>query len=181
MSGKFGDRLMYIGGQFVPGSDGQWIDSVNPGTEEVHGRVPVGTVADVNRAVEAAEVAQPGWAALSVWERRDLPPGAGPDDPPLALTVTADGRPVVATAQSAWLGDPLGEGEGARWTSLWHVEPTRGDRLRLAVRRLHSGHWGLPLMPRLYDVAALLFVAVLATGVALAVRARRHHRKRHHS
>lgn len=72
MSGKFGDRLMYIGGQFVPGSDGQWIDSVNPGTEEVHGRVPVGTVADVNRAVEAAEVAQPGWAALSVWERRDL-------------------------------------------------------------------------------------------------------------
>ncbi len=116
-----------------------------------------------------------------VWERRDLPPGAGPDDPPLALTVTADGRPVVATAQSAWLGDPLGEGEGARWTSLWHVEPTRGDRLRLAVRRLHSGHWGLPLMPRLYDVAALLFVAVLATGVALAVRARRHHRKRHHS
>lgn len=72
MSGKFGDRLMYIGGQFVPGSDGQWIDSVNPGTEEVHGRVPVGTVADVNRAVEAAELAQPGWAALSVWERRDL-------------------------------------------------------------------------------------------------------------
>jgi acyl-CoA reductase-like NAD-dependent aldehyde dehydrogenase len=72
MSGKFGDRLMYIGGQFVPGSDGQWIDSVNPGTEEVHGRVPVGTVADVNRAVEAAEAAQPAWAALSVWERRDL-------------------------------------------------------------------------------------------------------------
>jgi acyl-CoA reductase-like NAD-dependent aldehyde dehydrogenase len=63
---------MYIGGQFVPGSDGQWIDSVNPGTEEVHGRVPVGTVADVNRAVEAAEAAQPAWAALSVWERRDL-------------------------------------------------------------------------------------------------------------
>lgn len=72
MSGKFGDRLMYIGGQFVPGSDGQWIDSVNPGTEEVHGRVPVGTVADVNRAVEAAEAAQPAWAGLSVWERRDL-------------------------------------------------------------------------------------------------------------
>ncbi len=72
MSGKFGDRLMYIDGQFVPGSDGQWIDSVNPGTEEVHGRVPVGTVSDVNRAVDAAEAAQPAWAALSVWERRDV-------------------------------------------------------------------------------------------------------------
>lgn len=72
MSGKFGDRLMYIDGQFVSGSDGQWIDSVNPGTEEVHGRVPVGTVSDVNRAVKAAEAAQPAWAALSIWERRDV-------------------------------------------------------------------------------------------------------------
>ena len=72
MSGNFGDRLMYIDGQFVPGSDGQWIDSVNPGTEEVHGRVPVGTISDVNRAVNAAEAAQPAWAALSVWERRDV-------------------------------------------------------------------------------------------------------------
>ncbi|MFZ1624953.1 MAG: aldehyde dehydrogenase family protein [Gammaproteobacteria bacterium] len=72
MSGKFGDRLMYIDGQFVSGSDGQWIDSVNPGTEEVHGRVPVGTISDVNRAVNAAQAAQPAWAALSIWERRDV-------------------------------------------------------------------------------------------------------------
>lgn len=72
MSGKFGDRLMYIDGQFVSGSDEQWIDSVNPGTEEVHGRVPVGTVSDVSRAVNAAEAAQPAWAARSVWERRDV-------------------------------------------------------------------------------------------------------------
>jgi acyl-CoA reductase-like NAD-dependent aldehyde dehydrogenase len=71
MSGKFGDRLMYIDGQFMPGSDDQWIDSVNPGTEEVHGRVPVGTARDVDRAVKAAEAAQPAWAGLSVWERRD--------------------------------------------------------------------------------------------------------------
>jgi acyl-CoA reductase-like NAD-dependent aldehyde dehydrogenase len=62
---------MYIDGQFLPGSDGQWIDSVNPGTEEVHGRVPVGTAHDVSRAVDAAEAAQPAWAGLSVWERRD--------------------------------------------------------------------------------------------------------------
>ncbi|MCL4722036.1 MAG: aldehyde dehydrogenase family protein, partial [Gammaproteobacteria bacterium] len=41
-------------------------------TEEVHGRVPVATVADVDAAVCAAEAAQPGWAALPVWERRDL-------------------------------------------------------------------------------------------------------------
>lgn len=72
MSTKFGDRLMYIGGKFVPSSDNQWIDSVNPATEEVHGRVPVGNAADVELAVQAAEAAQPGWAARSVWERRDI-------------------------------------------------------------------------------------------------------------
>jgi acyl-CoA reductase-like NAD-dependent aldehyde dehydrogenase len=72
MSGKFGDRLMLIGGQFVPGSSGQWIESVNPGTEEVHGRVPVGTAEDVHTAVLAAEAAQPAWADQSIWERRDL-------------------------------------------------------------------------------------------------------------
>ena len=38
----------------------------------MHGRVPVGTVSDVDRAVNAAEAAQPAWAALSVWERRDV-------------------------------------------------------------------------------------------------------------
>ncbi|MBM4130339.1 hypothetical protein FJ250_04840 [bacterium] len=116
----------------------------------------------------------------AVWERLELPPGVGSGDPPLALTVTADGRPVVVAAHSAWLGGPLGEGGGARWTSLWRVEPTRGDRLRLAVRRLHTGHWGPPLTPRLYDLAALLFVAVLATGVARAARARRRHRQGPH-
>lgn len=112
----------------------------------------------------------------AVWDRRELPPLAGRDEPPIALAVTAAGLPLVATAHGAWLGDA----EGARWTSLWRVEPTRGDRLRAAIRRLHSGHWGLPFMPRLYDAGALLFVVVLVTGIALGLRFRRHHRKRRH-
>lgn len=72
MPSKFGDRLMYIGGQFVPSRGEQWIESVNPGTEEVHGRVPAGNAEDIDAAVRAAEAAQPGWAELSIWERRDL-------------------------------------------------------------------------------------------------------------
>ena len=72
VSTPFGDRLMLIDGQFVPASDGQWIESVNPATEVVHGRIPAATVADVDRAVVAAEKAQPDWAARSVWERRDI-------------------------------------------------------------------------------------------------------------
>jgi betaine-aldehyde dehydrogenase len=69
MTGNFGDRLMYIGGEFVASESGEWMPSVNPATEEVHGRVPAGTVADVDRAVKAAQAAQPDWAARSVLER----------------------------------------------------------------------------------------------------------------
>jgi len=72
MSTQFGDRLMYIGGEFVESESGAWMESVNPATGEVHGRVPAGTAADVDRAVNAAHEAQPAWAAKSVWERGKL-------------------------------------------------------------------------------------------------------------
>jgi betaine-aldehyde dehydrogenase len=68
----FGDRRMYIGGEFVASESGEWMDSVNPATGEVHGRVPAGTAADVDRAVKAAQAAQPEWAALHVFERGAL-------------------------------------------------------------------------------------------------------------
>ena len=55
---------MLIGGELVPSEAGEWLESVNPANEETLGHVPAATVADVNRAVEAAEAAQPAWAAL---------------------------------------------------------------------------------------------------------------------
>jgi acyl-CoA reductase-like NAD-dependent aldehyde dehydrogenase len=72
MSTQFGDRPMYIGGEFVESDSGEWMDSVNPATGEVHGRVPAGTVSDVDRAVKAAATAQLDWGARSVWERGEL-------------------------------------------------------------------------------------------------------------
>ena len=60
---------MYIGGEFVASESGEWMDSVNPATGEVHGRVPAGTPADVDRAVQAARDAQPAWQATHVFER----------------------------------------------------------------------------------------------------------------
>ena len=48
---------------------GGWMDSISPVSEEVVGRVPVGTAEDVERAVVAAENAWPGWAALTPMQR----------------------------------------------------------------------------------------------------------------
>jgi len=72
MTTQFGDRPMYIGGEFTESDSGKWMDSVNPATGEVHGRVPAGTVTDVDRAVQAAAKAQLEWGARSVWERGAL-------------------------------------------------------------------------------------------------------------
>jgi aldehyde dehydrogenase (NAD+)/betaine-aldehyde dehydrogenase len=60
---------MLIGGELVESKDGGWLDSINPADETLLGRVPMGTAADMNAGVEAAEKAQPAWAALSMAER----------------------------------------------------------------------------------------------------------------
>lgn len=62
-------RKMLIGGDLVPSESDRWMDSINPTTEEVIGTVPRGTSTDVERAVDAAEAAQPAWAALPVASR----------------------------------------------------------------------------------------------------------------
>ncbi|SMH32790.1 aldehyde dehydrogenase family protein [Mesorhizobium australicum] len=58
------DRML-IGGELVHASDGAFDESINPATEEVIGRVPRATVADVDAAVTAADAAWPAWAELT--------------------------------------------------------------------------------------------------------------------
>ena len=67
----FADAPMLINGELVASESGQWMDSINPANEELLGRVPKGTAKDMNRAVEAAEKAQPAWNALPVSKRAE--------------------------------------------------------------------------------------------------------------
>ncbi|MCH5231000.1 MAG: aldehyde dehydrogenase [Muribaculaceae bacterium] len=60
---------MYIDGQFVESSNGQWIEVLNPSTEEVISRQPEATIEDVNRALDAARAAQKPWAKRPAIER----------------------------------------------------------------------------------------------------------------
>ncbi|TDT98312.1 aldehyde dehydrogenase (NAD+) [Streptomyces sp. 846.5] len=62
----------YVGGQWVDPAEQRTLDVVNPATEEVCGRVAVGSAADVDRAVAAARAAFGGWSATSVKERLDV-------------------------------------------------------------------------------------------------------------
>lgn len=70
--GEFFDGRMLIDGKLVDAVDGEFLDSLDPSTEEVIGRVPAGKAADVAMAVAAADRAVPDWAGLSARERGSL-------------------------------------------------------------------------------------------------------------
>jgi betaine-aldehyde dehydrogenase len=61
--------LMLIGGELVEAQGGERHVSINPATEEPIGSTPAATVEDVERAVQAAEAAAPGWGELTAKER----------------------------------------------------------------------------------------------------------------
>lgn len=63
---KNNKRLMLIGGELVASRSGNWIESLNPATEEIIGYVPAGNAEDIDLAAAAALSAFPAWAALGV-------------------------------------------------------------------------------------------------------------------
>jgi betaine-aldehyde dehydrogenase len=60
---------MLIDGKLVESKDGGWLESINPADESYLGRVPMGSAADMNEAVESGLRAFPKWAALSMAQR----------------------------------------------------------------------------------------------------------------
>jgi len=62
----------YIDGQWVDPVEPRTLDVVNPATEEVYGRISVGSAADVDKAVAAAKRAFETFSQTTREERRDL-------------------------------------------------------------------------------------------------------------
>jgi aldehyde dehydrogenase (NAD+) len=60
---------MYINGQFVPPSSGQYFDSVSPADGTLVARVGQGNAEDIDRAVQAAFAAKRAWAEMNPLER----------------------------------------------------------------------------------------------------------------
>lgn len=60
---------MLIDGELTESESGARFESIDPATEEPLGTVPQGSAADVERAVAAAERAQPAWGGLPVNQR----------------------------------------------------------------------------------------------------------------
>ncbi len=62
----------FVGGEWVDAVEGETMEVLNPATGEVIAEVPRGTAADVERAVEAAGKALPGWLEKTPKDRMEL-------------------------------------------------------------------------------------------------------------
>ncbi|GAB3102181.1 aldehyde dehydrogenase family protein [Aestuariicella hydrocarbonica] len=62
----------YIDGQWVDPIELKTVNTINPATEEVSGKIALGEAADVDRAVQAARKAFPAWSQSSREERLAL-------------------------------------------------------------------------------------------------------------
>lgn len=60
---------MYVNGEYIKSTGDEWIDIINPATEQVISKIPKGTEEDVNKAVEAAHQAQQAWELTPNIER----------------------------------------------------------------------------------------------------------------
>jgi len=62
----------YIDGQWVAPTEPKTGDVINPATEEVSGRISLGSIADVDKAVAAARKAFPSWSQTTREHRLEL-------------------------------------------------------------------------------------------------------------
>jgi aldehyde dehydrogenase (NAD+) len=102
---------LYLGGEWVASAGNHSIPVVNPATEEAIASVPEGTSLDVDRAVRAARLAFPAWAATPVAERarflRALRDGLAARQAELAATITAEMGAPAKVATNVQTGLPL--------------------------------------------------------------------------
>ena len=59
----------FIDGEHVKGTSGRFADVYNPATGEVQSSVPLANQAEMQKAVDSAKAAQPGWAATNPQRR----------------------------------------------------------------------------------------------------------------
>jgi acyl-CoA reductase-like NAD-dependent aldehyde dehydrogenase len=61
---------LFINGKLVDPGEGKYYDVINPANEQVAGKAPIATKAQVDEAVAAARAAYPAWAAKTLEERQ---------------------------------------------------------------------------------------------------------------
>ncbi len=161
---------LYIGGQWVTPAGTAVIDVVSPHTEEIIGRVPAGTPADMDRAVAAARDAfdHGPWPRLAPAERADVVArladlyGARMNE--MAELITEEMGSPISFSQLAQASQPqliLSYFAGLGKTFSWHDE-RQGMLGPVIVRREPAGvvaaimPWNVPQFATMTKLAPAL-------------------------
>ncbi|GAA3442689.1 NAD-dependent succinate-semialdehyde dehydrogenase [Planomonospora venezuelensis] len=158
---------MYIAGQWCAGGDGQSAQVLNPATEEVIGQVPLATIADLDRAVEAAVAGFEVWRATPVAQRtailRDAADRLSARSAQVARVMTTEQGKPLAEAR----GEVLRVADALRWDAddarraYGRIIPSAPGTL-LSVRREPIGPvaaftpWNFPAGSPMRKIAAAL-------------------------
>jgi betaine-aldehyde dehydrogenase len=131
---------MLIGGELVESAASGWIECINPATEDVIGKAPQATAADVEQAVRAAESAQVKWAELSVQDRSNYliklaDAFNAHADELLMLEVADSGNAITAMKPDlANCIERLRYYAGLGYELQGHTIPGASDRMHMTVR-----------------------------------------------
>ena len=101
---------LYINGKWVQPMGTGSIDVINPATEEIIGKIPVGSADDVDKAASAARIAFDSWAKSSIEERinilNDLSNALKEKGESIAQTITAEVGTPIGYSRVAMVGTP---------------------------------------------------------------------------
>jgi succinate-semialdehyde dehydrogenase/glutarate-semialdehyde dehydrogenase len=118
---QYPDTQLLIDGQWRDASGGRWIDVLDPGTDEVIGRVAHAERADLDAALEATQKGFAAWSATSAYERSKLMRKAAE-----ILRERAD---EIAHAMTLEQGKPVAEAKGETLAGAdvidWFAEEAR--------------------------------------------------------
>ncbi|HEX9922213.1 MAG TPA: NAD-dependent succinate-semialdehyde dehydrogenase [Anaerolineae bacterium] len=168
---------MFINGRWVEAQSDQTRTVINPATEEAVAEVPFGDARDAEAAIAAATKAQPGWAAMTAYERGEILWRTG--------ALIRSRLDVLAPIMTQECGKPLTESRG-EWTACadvfeWYAEegkraygrtiPARHPHKRLMVLPMPVGvvatitAWNFPA-----NLPARKWAAALAAGCTVVGR-----------
>lgn len=122
----------YINGAFVADHNDKWIEVINPATEALLSRIPQGNKEDAQRAILAAEAAQPAWESLPAVERglwlHKIATAIRAREPQLTATIVAEGGKTQGLAQTEVLFTADYLDYVAEWARRYEGEIINSDR-----------------------------------------------------
>jgi succinate-semialdehyde dehydrogenase/glutarate-semialdehyde dehydrogenase len=111
-------RELYIGGKWVPSSDGAQIEVRDPATEQVIATIASGSAEDALAAVDAADAAATGWAETAPRERAEILRRIFD----LVVERKEDFAKIISREEGKSFGDAMGEMAYASEFFRWYAE-----------------------------------------------------------